>query len=137
MTAGIHVTHPHPVPKKQMRPKDIPNLSAELRDLETDIVEHPFPESTRPRQALRFHEPLPRSLPTLKDKRRHTRQSQSQKKKAVPPTDPDMLSQTKPDAPLTPQAVPPTDPNVPSLTEPDAPLTPQTQPEVIDLTGDD
>ncbi|KAF8271541.1 hypothetical protein EI94DRAFT_1698086 [Lactarius quietus] len=65
MTAGICVTHPHPMKKNQTLPtwpKDIPDLSTELLLLQTDIAENPFPESTTPRQTPameRYHGTLP------------------------------------------------------------------------------
>jgi hypothetical protein len=110
-----------PASKMQRRPEDIVDLSAEIHHLETDIAEHPFPDSTRPRQApamTRYRGAPPRPQATPKDKKRRPHRS---RRKPAAPTNPDVASLTKPDVPLhRSDEVPP-----------------QTQHEVIDLTGDD
>ena len=97
------------------------DLSAEIRHLETDIAEHPFPESTRPRQApamTRYRGAPPRPQAIRKDKKRCTRRS---RRKPATPTNLDVASLTKPDVPFhRSDEVPP-----------------QTQHEAIDLTGHD
>jgi hypothetical protein len=119
MTVGSGSRAIPPSPKKQKR-EDI-DLSAEIHFLETDIVEHQFPE-TRPQQApamTRYRGAPPRAQPEApKEKRRHRR---SQKKRKGPAL---------------------TNPEVsPALRSPPpggglkSPL--RTQPEVIGLTEED
>ncbi|KAH9048631.1 hypothetical protein EDB83DRAFT_2317378 [Lactarius deliciosus] len=74
MRASVRRPTPLPNPKtrKRERSEDI-GLSAEIRRLEADIAEHPFPESERPRQApaMTRYRAVPREAPKKKKRRRN------------------------------------------------------------------
>ncbi|KAI9435860.1 hypothetical protein H4582DRAFT_2079486 [Lactarius indigo] len=66
-SSGRRPTPPSPKTRKPKRSEDI-DLSAEIRRLEADIAEHPFPESQRPRQApaMTRYRGAPREAPKKK-----------------------------------------------------------------------
>lgn len=124
-----------PVPSPKEPKKSELDLSAEVRDLELDASNNPFPESTRPRQPsamTRYHGNMPKPRKAPREKERHPK---SWRKRKVPPTptDPKMsFPRTSLDDDHPPLATP----EVPA-TRRSEPRRVRTQPEVIDLTGED
>jgi hypothetical protein len=113
--------------------------SAEVRALELDTSNNPFPESSSPRQppAMTRYHGKPRKSP--REKGRHPK---SWRKRKIPPTltDPKM-SGPFPQTSLDDDPPPLTNSGDTHPTTPEVPATrrsePRTQPEVIDLTGED
>ena len=116
---------PSPKTKKRKRFEDI-GFDAEIRALEADIAEHPFPESKRPRQApamTRYHA-APKAQPKKKKRKRKKR-----KKVEHEDSEPETLTEPETLGSLTKS-------EVPALRRSEATWT---QPEIIfiDLTQDE
>ncbi|KAH9038087.1 hypothetical protein EDB85DRAFT_1888145 [Lactarius pseudohatsudake] len=137
MTAsGFRPSSPDSPPKKK-GPVSV-FLSGEVRDLEQDIMHHPFPESTQPRQSpamTRYRGSEPRA-PKKRVRRRKPKLPTLMKPEALerelvtPVTDPE-------DRDIPPPTVPevislPPSPKIVSI--PTVPDVSTPQPEVIDLT---
>lgn len=123
------------VPSPKEPKKSEMDLSAEVRDLELDASNNPFPESSRPRQPsamTRYHGNMPKPRKAPREKERHPK---SWRKRKVPPTptDPKM---SFPRTSLDDEPPPLATPEVPA-TRRSEPRRVRTQPEVIDLTGED
>ena len=132
MTASSHKPWPKSFPKRPK--KSEMDLSAEVRALELDASNNPFPESTKPRQppaTTRYHGKTPRKA---REKMQHPK---SWRKQKVPSTmtDPEVSPNLDDDPP------PLTNLGDKHLATPEVPPTrrseTRTQPEVIDLTGED
>jgi hypothetical protein len=146
-----------PDPSSKEPTKSGMDLNAEIRALELDISNNPFPESTRPRQppaTTRYHGKAPKQCKPPREKRRHPKSWRKRKaptsltdpKTSLPQTnlgdDPPSLTNHSDTHLTNPRDTHLNNPGDTHITNPKVPSTrsrpePRAQPEVIDLTGED